>query len=319
MGVQECFKGVVVWLVMIVAPWSYAQQDAQYTQYMYNTVSVNPAYAGSRDAFSIVGVHRNQWIGLEGAPRTNTLSVNFPMGYVKRIGLGVSVVNDVIGPSNETYMNVDFSYPVQVSRTGMLRFGLKAVARVLNINVSELHLFSDTQPQDDTSFSNIAGYEFSPNVGVGVYYYTEKAYFGLSAPNLFENNYLRSKKDTSLFVQKERIHYYVIGGYVFDINPDIKFKPAVLSKIVFGTPLQVDLSANFMFYEKFTAGVAYRWRAAVSALAGFQISNSIMAGFAYDMETTALGNRKYNGGSYEIVVRFELFKPDYRRWTPRFF
>lgn len=317
MNIQEYLRMMwVLGMMMIAAPLSYGQQDAQYSQYMYNTVTVNPAYAGSREVLSVVGLHRNQWVGVNGAPKTNTLSVNFPVGYIKQIGLGFTVVNDVIGPSNETYFNIDFSYPIQVSRTGTLRFGLKAVGRFFNIDPGKLNLFDP----GNSAIGKDAGYEFSPNVGVGAYYYTDRGYVGVSAPQLFERDYLNTDaNNASVVLTKERVHYYLIGGYVFDITPDIKFKPAVLTKVVSGSPLQLDLSANFMFYERFIAGVAYRWSAALSALAGFQISKSIMLGFAYDRETTELGSLSFNGGSYEVLLRFEFGKAGLRRWTPRFF
>lgn len=312
MRVQGYFR-IIALLLILTTHRSYAQQDAQYSQYMYNTVSINPAYAGSRGVFSILGLHRNQWVGLDGAPETYTLAANFPVGYVREVGLGVSVVNDVIGPANETYFNIDFSYPIQLSRRSTLRFGLKAVGRLINIDPNKLNPNNVSDP----SILNDAGYEFSPNVGVGVYYYTDRAYVGLSAPNLLERDFLNINDDSALFLTRERLHYYLIGGYVFDINYNVKFKPALLTKVVFGTPLQVDVSANFMFYEKFIVGAAYRWSAAVSALAGFQISDSILLGFAYDGETTELGN--LNGGSYEVLLRFEFAKASLRRWTPRFF
>ncbi|MDY8137906.1 type IX secretion system membrane protein PorP/SprF [Aquimarina sp. 2201CG5-10] len=305
---------------VLITTSGYAQQDAQYTQYMYNTISVNPAYAGSRGVMSIMGLHRSQWVGLDGAPRTQTLTLNTPIGENNRVGLGFSVVNDEIGPTDETYINVDFSYTIPTSEYGKLSFGLKAGAHLLNVDFQRLTQFN----QNDNLFENNIDNKFSPNVGVGVYYHTDKFYLGLSAPNILETDHFDEDAASSgssavSFLAEERINYYLMAGHVFDLSDEIKFKPAVLSKLVFGAPLQVDLSANFLMYDRLTLGVAYRWSAAVSALAAFQISDSMMIGFAYDRETTDLGNTRFNDGSYEVMLRFELFRKYNRMLTPRFF
>ncbi len=297
-----------------------AQQDAQYTQYMYNTISVNPAYAGSRGVLSIMGLHRSQWVGLDGAPRTQTLTVNTPIGGNERLGLGVSIVNDEIGPTDETYFDIDFSYSIPTSDEGKLSFGLKAGGHLLNVDFQKLSQFNS----NDALFENNIDNKFSPNVGVGVYYHTDRFYVGLSAPNLLETDHFdestTSSNSTAVsFLAEERINYYLIAGHVFDLTDDVKFKPAVLSKLVFGAPLQVDVSANFLLYNRLTLGAAYRWSAALSGMVGFQISDSLMIGFAYDRETTELGQSQFNDGSYEVMLRFELFKKYNRMLTPRFF
>ncbi|MDH7444064.1 PorP/SprF family type IX secretion system membrane protein [Aquimarina sp. 2201CG14-23] len=298
----------------------YAQQDAQYTQYMYNTISVNPAYAGSRGVMSITGLHRSQWVGLDGAPRTQTLSLNTPLGGNNRVGLGLSIVNDEIGPTNETYFDIDFSYTIPTSDVGRLSLGLKAGGHLLNVDFQRLSQFDINDPNFENNIDN----KFSPNVGIGIYYHTNKFYFGLSAPNLLETDHFDedatvNSNDSATFVAEERVNYYLIAGHVFDLNDNLKFKPAVLSKLVFGTPLQVDVSANFLLYDRLTLGVGYRWSAAFSAIAGFQVSDSLMIGFAYDKESTELGRTQFNDGSYEVMLRFELFRKYNRMLTPRFF
>ena len=297
----------------------YAQQDAQYTQYMYNTISVNPAYAGSRGVMSITGLHRSQWVGLEGAPRSQTLGFHTPLGQSQKVGLGVSLVNDEIGPTQETYIDIDFSYTINTSEKGKLAFGLKAGGHLLDVNFDALSKFDISDPR----FSNNIDNKFSPNVGLGAYYYTQKFYFGFSIPNLletdhFDENNLDTSKGASV-IAEERVNYYFITGYTFDISEKLKFKPALLTKMVFGAPLQADLSANFLLYDRLTLGAAYRWSAAFSGMVGFQVSDQLLIGFAYDRETTELGNTLYNDGSYEVVIRFELFKKYNRLLTPRFF
>ncbi|WP_127018483.1 type IX secretion system membrane protein PorP/SprF [Flagellimonas beolgyonensis] len=289
-----------------------AQQDAQYTQYMYNTVSVNPAYAGSRGHLSIAGLYRNQWLGLDGAPETQTLNIHTPVGY-RGVGLGLSIVNDKIGPTSETYFDVDFSYTIQTSFEGRLSFGLKGSAHMLDIRYSELDEFEvDPQLQSQQDIQN----KFSPNLGAGVYYHTDKFYVGLSVPRILETTHFDS---SSVSTAKELMNYYFITGYVWDLNPFLKFKPTLLTKVVQGAPIQVDLSANFMFNERFIAGAAYRWDAAFSGLLGFMLSDQMMVGLAYDREITELGAATFNDGSFEIILRYDFFRNIGRMKSPRFF
>ncbi|WP_010177309.1 PorP/SprF family type IX secretion system membrane protein [Aquimarina agarilytica] len=314
---KKFFRSAMVILGIIISTVAQAQQDPQYTQYMYNPSVVNPAYAGSRDVLSIVGLHRSQWVGVEGAPRTQTLGIHSPIG-IGRVGLGGNIVHDEIGPSQETYLTADFSYTIPTSEKGNLSFGIKAGAHILDVDFTKLNI-SDAGDIFDRNIDN----KVSPNIGLGLFYYTDKFYLGLSAPNLlqtrhFDNVNINTSTGSS-FLSKERVHYYITTGRTFDLSSNVKFKPAILSKIVFGAPLQLDLTANFLIWEKLTLGAAYRWSAAWSALAGFQISDSLMIGFGYDRETTPLGDTSFNDGSYEVMMRFELFRKQNKIITPRFF
>lgn len=286
---------------------SYAQQDAQFTQYMYNTININPAYAGSRGAMSIFALHRTQWVGLDGAPVTNAVSVNTPLNS-SNLGLGVSVINDKIGPTNETAISADLSYTIPTSETYKLSFGIKATANLFDLNVNKLNPENPVDP----SLQNFN--KFTPNIGAGVYLHSDKAYVGLSIPNFIES---KRYDDNEVAIFKEKINYYLIAGYVFDLSSTVKFKPALLTKMVEGAPLQMDISGNFMFNEKITLGVAYRWSAALSAMVGFQVSDGLYIGYGYDRETTNLKN--YNTGSHEIFLRYEIFKNNDKITTPRFF
>lgn len=289
------------------------QQDAQYTQYMYNTTSVNPGYAGSRGHLSIVGLHRSQWVGLDGAPRTQTLSINSPIGY-RGVGLGFSVINDAIGPTSETNIDVDFSYTLQLSREARLSFGLKAGGQLLDIRFSELN--QDTSGGIDLTMQQDIQNRFSPNIGAGVYYHNSTFYAGLSVPRIIETSHFES---SSLSTAKEQMNLYFITGSVFNLNSDTKFKPTLLLKAVQGAPLQADLSANFMFQDKFVLGAAYRWDAALSALVGFQVSEELMIGLSYDREVTALGGAMFNDGSFEVILRYDFIRVLDNLKSPRFF
>jgi len=301
-------------ILVLLSGIGYAQQDAQYTQYMYNTIIVNPAYAGSREAMSIFALHRTQWVGLDGAPVTNNISIHTPING-SNVGLGLSVINDKIGPSDENNIAVDFSYSIRTSERYKLSFGLKASANLLNVDFTKLHIYNP----GDSRFQNNIDNKFSPNIGAGVYIHSDNTYFGLSAPYLLETKHFdkSANNNASSFLAAEKIHYYFIAGHVFDLSASVQFKPSILAKMLQGAPLQVDLSGNFLINEKFTAGLAYRWDAAFSALVGFQVSDSWFIGYAYDMDTTKLAN--YNSGSHEIFLRFELFNKNDRIISPRFF
>ncbi|MFM2265185.1 MAG: hypothetical protein RLZ77_605 [Bacteroidota bacterium] len=291
----------------------YAQQDAQYTQYMYNTSAINPAYTGSRDALSIFGLHRSQWVGLEGAPTTNNIAVSSPVG--KNVSLGLSIISDKIGPSNENNFAVDFAYGFDVSENYKLALGVKASANMLNVDFTKLNIYNPADPRFENNIDN----RFSANVGSGIYLYSDQTYIGLSVPFIIESKHFdRNATSTSdTFIASERQHFYFIAGRVFDLNPNIKFKPSLLTKVVQGAPLQADLSGNFLINDRFTAGLAYRLSSSISALAGFQVNNSLFIGYAYDREATQLTN--YNSGSHELFLRFELVKRNVKIISPRFF
>ncbi|MFC4096226.1 PorP/SprF family type IX secretion system membrane protein [Euzebyella saccharophila] len=315
-------KSLLASLFLLLIFWSEgtAQQDAQYTQYMFNTMSVNPAYAGSRGQLSAAALYRSQWVGVDGAPETFTLNLHSPIRN-SRVGYGLSVVNDKIGEGTiqETYIDALVSYTIDVSLKGKMSFGLKLGGNMLNLDFEQLR----QRPgfEEATSTDNIEN-KFSPNFGLGLYYHTDKFYAGLSAPNLLETEHFDDGSTDANdvdFLSQDRINFYLITGYVFDLNDNLKFKPALLSKMVSGAPLQLDVSANFLFAEKFSLGAAYRWDAAVSGLAGFQITDQILLGLAYDAETTSLGDTQFNSGSFEIFLRWELVKSFEKLVSPRFF
>jgi type IX secretion system PorP/SprF family membrane protein len=288
---------------------SYAQQEPQYTQYMYNTLTVNPGYTGSIGHLDAVLLHRSQWVGIDGAPVTQAFSIHAPVLH-ERVGLGLSAINDRIGPANETYIDGNFSYTLPVGPEAKLAFGLKAGANILNIDWSKGRAYQEGDPLLASNINN----KISPMVGAGIYYYTDNWYTGVSVPNFIKSTHYDDIQNATL---ADRMHYYIIGGYVFTFSDNFKFKPAVLGKIVSGAPVTIDASANFLLYEKLTLGAAYRWDDAVSALAGFQITRNIWAGYSYDYSTTELSN--YNDGSHEIVLRFQLMPKATRIKSPRFF
>ncbi|MGY8887140.1 MAG: PorP/SprF family type IX secretion system membrane protein [Flavobacteriales bacterium] len=306
----------IIILIILGTFSSNAQQDAQYTQYMYNTQVVNPAYAGSRDALSFGLLLRSQWVGLEGSPKTATFNASSPLGALANMGIGLSIVSEEIGPGTESNINVDYSYSIQTSDRSELSFGLKAGMSVLDIDFTKLNIYDINDPRFQNNIDN----KIQPQIGAGVYYNTEKFYVGLSVPNFLTTQYYDPSSLTNISsseVAAKRLHYFLIAGYVFDITDNLKFKPATMIKAVSGAPLQLDLSANFLINEKFTIGASYRLSAAMSGLLGFQASDQLFIGFAYDYQNTDI--EYFSDGSYELMLRFELFKKPERVLTPRFF
>lgn len=296
-----------IFAIMLAGLVSYSQQDAQYTQYMYNTINVNPAYAGSRGVMSIFGLHRTQWLGLDGAPVTNAVSINTPVENTN-LGVGLSFVNDRVGPTDENNISMDLSYSIKTSETYKLSFGVKGSVDLFSFNSTKLNIY--TPENSLQSYNN----KFSPNIGAGAYFHSDNSYFGLSVPNFFET---KRYSDNDYAVYKDKMNFYLIGGHVFNLSSNIKFKPAFLGKMVQGVPLQLDVSANFLFNDKFVLGAAWRWSAAGSLMAGFHVSDGLYIGYGYDLDTTKLAH--YNSGSHEIFLRFELFKQQSRIVSPRFF
>jgi type IX secretion system PorP/SprF family membrane protein len=224
--------------------------------------------------------------------------------------MGISFVKDEIGPTTENNISADVSYTVKTSETYKLSFGLKG-----SLNLFDLTVEGNLNPVTLNDKALMSFNKTSPNIGAGVYFHSDKSYIGFSIPNFLQNRFKYDDNQSTIHI--ERINYYLIAGHVFDVTPDVKFKPALLTKLVEGAPLQVDVSGNFLINEKLVLGLAYRWDAAVSALAGFQINPSMYIGYGYDMETTRLKN--YNSGSHEIFLRYEFLNNYNKIISPRFF
>mgnify|MGYP003575127899 FL=1 len=286
-----------------------AQQDPGYTQYMYNPLTVNSAYAGSTGTLEAVLIHRSQWVGIDGAPSTQSFTVHTPLTNDK-IGLGFSAVNDNLGPSNELYLDANFSYTLMLSYSTRLALGVKAGARMLNVDWTKGRYYDGTDVLLNSNIDN----KLTPSIGAGAYVYGEKWYVGASVPSFIRSDYY---DDVQQSVELERLHYYLMAGYVFDVSDALKFKPAMLVRGVNGAPLSLDVSANFLIQEKFVIGAGYRWEDSVSVLAGFQLSKNFFVGYSYDYTTTDLN--KYNDGSHEILLRFQLSPKSNQIKSPRFF
>jgi type IX secretion system PorP/SprF family membrane protein len=308
-------KLLLLLLLSTIVSWEIqAQQDAQYTHYMFNTLSVNPAYAGSREALTVTGLHRSQWVGFPGAPKTQTLTIHSP--FLKdKIGLGLSFINDKIGPTKTTSIYSDFAYKIQVGERGKLSFGLKGG---INMRSNDLVALKTIQQGDDSFTTNVAS-EVLMNFGFGLYYNRKRFYTGLSVPRLLENNF--QENQTSEGLAKDNRHLFYIVGGVIDVSKKnkIKIKPTALVKYTRGAPLDVDLTATFLILEKLWIGPMYRLGDAVGGLIGFNITDQLSAGYSFDWSTTNKTS-KYNSGSHEVMLRYDLIYKNKRKIrSPRYF
>ena len=274
------------------------QKEPQYTQYMYNIGSFNPAYVGTVESPEILGFYRAQWIEIDGAPRTLRFGANLPLANEK-MGLGFNVINDGLGPVDQTFIDIAYSYQINLSEETLLSFGIDAGAALLNVDYSEGNFQNPGEPLlfgEEGSF-------FSPSVGAGLFLYSQNWYLGASIPNFLTNGIFNDEV-TSLV--EDKIQYNFIGGYVFELSDSSKFKPAFLINYLDGAPVNVNLSANFLFLDAFTVGASYRFNNAISGLAGFQIAPSTFLGYSYDYNSNLLG--EFSNGSHEVILKFFLGK-----------
>jgi len=302
-------------LLSLFAVKSQAQQDPHYTQYMYNMNVVNPAYAGSKESISGALLYRQQWAGLEGAPKTATFSIHSPVG--KNVGLGLSAISDKIGPVEENNLYGDFSYTVNLGGESKLAFGLKAGATFQKIGLlSDIGNGYTQQPGDfafDENSNNI-----KLNIGSGLFFYTNKFYAAFSVPNMLKSKHLDiTRNGQELNFGSETLHYFLTSGYVFDLSANTKFKPSAMLKSAFDAPTSLDCSANFLFFEKYEVGATYRLDDSFGAMVNFAVTPSIRIGYAYDHVISDI--RGTAPSSHEFMLLFDLNLSKKVSVSPRFF
>ena len=296
---------------------SFAQQDPQFTQYMYNMSVINPAYATAEEGIlNLGGLYRTQWVGLDGAPKTGSFFAHTPIN--DKIEMGISFTNDNIGDVvNENNIYADFAYVLPVGIETKISFGVKAGVTLFDTNFDGFQLQSGGASSDQAFDENIS--KAFPNLGIGAFFFTENYYLGLSAPNMLSTKHLENENGIKA-TGVQNVHYFFTGGYVFDIDQNVKLKPTFMARGVKGAPMALDVSANVLINEKLEAGLGYRLGDAMSALINFRITPELRVGYAYDYTTTNLGD--FNSGSHEIFILFDVdlfgFKGGYDR-SPRFF
>ncbi len=307
-------KGLGILAIVLVALTSNAQQDPMYTQYMFNTQTINPAYAGTWESVGFMALGRHQWTGFDGAPTTYTFTMQAPLKN-ERVALGLNVINDKVGLEKRFYVFADYSYLVPVGEKTSLRLGLKGGFTNYSNNLQEYTILDPGDP----NFVGEINHSFKPNFGVGAFLYGKKAYVGLSIPKVVNSTFDTNTENFS--IEGEIRHYFLIAGAVFDLGENVKFKPTALAKASFtseyGTPLQFDLTGNFLIKEKLWLGAMYRSGDSYGFIAQFLFANQLRIGYAIDFSTTNLKN--YNNGTHEVMISYELKFRKEEVISPRYF
>lgn len=304
---QNRISAVLV-AALLVGSQAWGQQRAQYTQYMYNTMPLNAGYTGTIDGLEATAIHRSQWVGMDGAPTTTGLSLNGALN--RHLGLGLTAVNDRIGPITQNELAVNVATSVKVSDAFRLSLGLSGGIYSVSADWSMGTMYN----VGDNAYAQNLNNEITPAVGAGLYLYSNRFYAGISSPNV-----IKRKSDLNQLYDRfaNELHFFVITGYVFDLSPTLKFKPALMAKIVPNAPMSVDVSANFLFKEQFTLGAAYRYQDAVNLLAGYEFARSFFVGYAYDIGITQTND--FHSGSHEIILKYKLLRETRVAASPRFF
>lgn len=299
-------KKLIIILILLIAIQTQGQQDPQYTQYMYNMSVVNPAYAGSKENLSFGLLYRTQWTGLDGAPKTGTFFGHMPV--TEKIGAGLSVISDAIGPIKETNAYADVSYTLRLEGENRLAFGIKAGATFHDLGLGSVDLIDANDPY----FKDVSG--VTPNIGAGVFYYTNNYYLGFSVPNILSSVKLDAEGTE---YGTETSHYFLTGGYVFQVSQNTKLKPSFMVKSAFSAPTSFDVNLNALFYEKFEIGASYRLDDSFSGLVNFAITPNVHIGYAYDYVTSDI--KRYAPASHEIILLFDLNFAKKISRSPRYF
>jgi type IX secretion system PorP/SprF family membrane protein len=317
-------KIIMIMSVLVLSTKLYAQQDPQYTMYMFNQMAVNPAYAGSRECLSATLHYRDQWTGIDGSPKTLGFGIHSPLNN-EHIALGLQITNDRLGVTNNTTISGIFAYRIPVTKKSKLSIGLQATMNNYLSNLSSVNLYNINNSTADQVFNSNTQL-LLPNFGAGLYWYSEKAYIGFSVPH-FINNPLESKSTTAISdAAKQYRHLFAMAGYMFKLSDVVKLKPSVMLKYAPNSPVETDLNACFLFYDALWLGAS--WRSDVSALRDhltestdfmviYEINQMLRIGLAYDLTLTKLN--AYNYGTYELMVGYDFRNKMDRMLTPRYF
>lgn len=307
-------KSLGILLIVAASLTSNAQQDPMYTQYMFNTQTINPAYAGTWQSMGFMVLARQQWAGFDGAPQTYTFSMQAPLKNDK-VALGLNMISDKVGFEKRFYLFGDYSFKAKVSEKSDLRLGLKG--GFTNYS-NDLQAYTLPTADSDPSFQGSIN-KTMLNFGIGAFLSNKNYYVGLSVPKIINNQFENDLENFT--VESEIRHFYFMAGLVFDLGENIKFKPTTLVKTTFssntGTPIQADLSANFLFKEKFWLGASYRTGDSYGVIAQWIFDQKLRIGYAYDFTTSNLKN--YSNGTHEIMVSYEIRSLKELVVSPRYF
>ena len=298
-------KNIILFAILCLSFGINAQQDPQFTQYFDNFLHVNPAYAGSTGMLSATAIHREQWVGFAGALRSTTFSLHTPLNY-RSVGLGLTAVNDMIGPVRQNMVYVDFSYTLKLGKSSRLALGLKGGMNMLNVGTGD---FTNVQT-NDPAFVNVQN-QINPNVGFGLYYHDEHFFLGLSSPRILENN----PSNPNAYLESR--HYFGIVGGIFPVTEQWKLRPSIQVKTTMGAPISLDLSLAAIFKDKLWLGAMNRWNAAAGVFAQYQVNRQFRLGLASEFGLTPL--RNYNNGTFELLLSYDFNYKKSDVKSPRYF
>lgn len=311
---MKTIQNTIIGLLLLIMLNVTAQQAPMYTHYMYNTLVVNPAYAGSRDALTVTGINRRQWVDFKGAPVTQSITIHSPLTN-EHVGLGFSIMNDKIGISNSTNFALAYAYRFNLTMESKLSLGLSAGLNIMQADLTQLEL----NEQNDPAFMNDLNNHLIPNVGFGAYYSRERFYAGFSVPNLLQTRYSNIDPDGNVLEAMDKRHYFFIMGALFNLTDYLGFKPTSLVKMTPGAPIELDLTGMFVIHDRFYAGAMFRSGDAFGGLVGFDITEQLHLGYSYDW-SYGLQTSVYNKGSHELVLRYDfLFRNRKQIHSPRNF
>lgn len=286
----------------------FGQQDEQMSTYMFNPLKFNPAYAGSRNSVNISAIGRFQWVDFKGAPYTQWASFHMPL-MRQTLGIGLNMVHDKIGSRERTSVFANFAVSLRLNKKGhRLNIGANAGLDINSYNFLGLNVVDPTDPLYQNGLT-----EYTPNFGAGLYYFSEKHYVGVSVPRLLENTFNVNNVTNTI----SNRHFFISGGYVFNLSPVVKFKPSTLVKFTLNAPLAFDINASFFFYDKFWIGGMYRFHESVGVNCAFTIAKVLQVGYAFDYPINGL--RAFQYGSHEIMLMIDLKSKKTSGYSPRYF
>jgi type IX secretion system PorP/SprF family membrane protein len=291
---------------LLISLFVYGQQQVLFTQYMFNQMAINPAYTGIHEGISTSMLWREQWVGFEGAPRTQTATIHAPISF-RPISLGMMLLRDQLGVTTQNGINLDYAYRLRFGNT-RLSFGLQA----------SLNFFSSNYNQDaiiDPILANANVNVTRPNFGTGIMWHSDKFYLGISVPQLINQRFDPSNPDS----ESELIrHYFMSGGYVFGLHENLLIKPNLLLKRVEGAPIQADLNVNVLLQRVIWLGISYRSLESLAALLQLQLGPKMQIGYGFDF-TTFTDLADVHSGSHEIILNYIIQMPKTKILTPRYF
>lgn len=309
---MKTLKHLILITALLLPALSFGQQQAMFTHYMFNTMSFNPAYAASKSMLSATLISRKQWWGFDGAPTSHTLNVYAPVKQ-HRLGLGVSVSSDRIGPLQEHGAFLDFAFAVPITSQHRLSFGFKGGMTLFNAEFNEVSTYTANDPAYLENIENTV----LPNAGFGLFFYTDKYYLGASIPRLMRNSITDNKTVSTGAISEEERHYYLMGGYVFDVSRTLKIKPAFIGRLVEGSPMSFEVSSNFYIRDRLGLGAAYRFGDALSAMVQYGLTKQLWAGYAYGYSASKI--RHFNNGTHEIMLSYGFMFDKFKIKSPRYF